>query len=94
MSSTAVVSLAQSAGISLVKSATQSSYSAAGQTINYNYLVTNTGNVTLTNIAINDTHAGLTALSCPAKFLGSGRNRDLHGHLRGDGRRYDRRHHR
>jgi uncharacterized repeat protein (TIGR01451 family) len=56
----------------VVKSATQTSYSSVGQTINYNYLVTNTGNVTLTNVTINDPHTGLTGLTCPDPTLAPG----------------------
>jgi hypothetical protein len=55
--------------LTLVKSATESSYSAAGQTINYNYLVTNTGDVTLAAVGIVDAHAGLNGLSCPDSTL-------------------------
>jgi uncharacterized repeat protein (TIGR01451 family) len=55
--------------LTVVKSATESSFSAAGQTINYNYLVTNTGNVTLSSIGILDAHAGLNGLSCPEATL-------------------------
>ena len=51
--------------LTLVKSAMESSYYAAGQTINYNYLVTNTGNVTLSGVSVVDAHAGLIGLSCP-----------------------------
>ena len=38
----------QKPSISLVKTATQPNYNAAGQTLDYTYLVQNTGNVTLT----------------------------------------------
>jgi uncharacterized repeat protein (TIGR01451 family) len=55
--------------LTVVKSAMQSSYYAAGQTINYNYLVTNTGNVTLSGIDVVDAHAGLIGLSCPDTTL-------------------------
>ncbi len=55
--------------LSLVKSATESSFNTVGQTINYNYLVTNTGNVTLASVGIIDPHAGLTGLSCPETTL-------------------------
>jgi hypothetical protein len=55
--------------LTLVKSATESSYYAAGQTINYGYLVTNTGNVTLSAVGVVDAHAGLTGLSCPDSTL-------------------------
>jgi hypothetical protein len=55
--------------LTLVKSATESSYYAAGQTINYNYLVTNTGKVTLSGVGVVDAHVGLTGLSCPHTTL-------------------------
>jgi uncharacterized repeat protein (TIGR01451 family) len=55
--------------LTLVKSTTESSYSAAGQTINYDYLVTNTGDVTLSGVGIIDAHAGLSGLSCPDPTL-------------------------
>jgi hypothetical protein len=55
--------------LTLVKSATESSYYAAGQTINYNYLVTNTGNVTLSAVGVVDAHVGLNGLSCPDSTL-------------------------
>ena len=58
--------------LSLVKSATESSYDAAGQSINYDYLVTNTGNVTLAGIGIIDTHPGLAGLACPETTLAPG----------------------
>ena len=59
----------QTPAVTLVKSATESTYSAPGQTIHFNYLVTNTGNVTLSAISVNDTFTGLTGLSCPEASL-------------------------
>jgi uncharacterized repeat protein (TIGR01451 family) len=53
----------------VVKSATESNFSVVGQTINYDYLVTNTGNVTLSSIGIVDAHVGLNGLSCPEATL-------------------------
>jgi uncharacterized repeat protein (TIGR01451 family) len=58
--------------LTLVKSATESSYYAAGQTINYDYLVTNTGDVPLSAVGVVDAHAGLTGLSCPDSTLAPG----------------------
>ena len=55
--------------LTMVKSAMESSYNAAGQTINYNYLVTNTGNVTLSGVGVVDVHTGLIGLSCPDTTL-------------------------
>jgi uncharacterized repeat protein (TIGR01451 family) len=55
--------------LTLVKSATESSYDAAGQSINYDYLLTNTGNVTLGAVGVLDAHVGLSGLSCPDSTL-------------------------
>ena len=51
--------------LTLLKSATESSYTAAGQNINYNYLVTNTGNVTLSSVGIVDCAPGLRGSVVP-----------------------------
>ena len=58
--------------MTLVKSATESSYNAVGQTINYGYLVTNTGNVMLSGVDVVDAHAGLNGLNCPDAVLAPG----------------------
>jgi uncharacterized repeat protein (TIGR01451 family) len=58
--------------LTLVKSATESSYDAAGQIINYDYLLTNTGNVTLSAVGVLDAHVGLSGLSCPDSTLAPG----------------------
>ena len=55
--------------LTLVKSATESSFYAAGETINYDYLLTNTGNVTLGDVGVLDAHVGLSGLSCPDPTL-------------------------
>jgi len=55
--------------LTLLKSATESSYDAAGQSIDYDYLLTNTGNVTLSAVGVLDAHAGLSGLSCPDSTL-------------------------
>ena len=60
-------------GISLVKSASPSTFSAAGQTITYRFAVTNTGEVTLTDVAVTDTDLpGLTPIHCPKLSLAPG----------------------
>jgi hypothetical protein len=48
--------------IRIVKTAQETSFTAPGQTINYTLTVTNTGNVTLTNVTVNDPNA---VVSCP-----------------------------
>jgi uncharacterized repeat protein (TIGR01451 family) len=71
--SDAYASAAQTPGISLVKSASPSSYDAPGQTITYSFAVTNTGNVSLAGITVNDTDLpGLSAISCPQPSLAPG----------------------
>lgn len=41
-------------------------FADAGETISYSYLVTNTGNVTLTNVRVDDTHNGSATLPAPS----------------------------
>ncbi|THJ75783.1 hypothetical protein E7Y31_03485 [Candidatus Frankia alpina] len=45
--------------ISLTKSVAQTSFTGAGQPLNYSYLVTNSGNTTLTGVAVADALAGV-----------------------------------
>jgi hypothetical protein len=58
--------------ITLVKSAKPATFDRAGQVVSYSYLITNTGNVTLTRVGIIDHRRGLRALSCPAATLAAG----------------------
>ena len=52
--------------VSIVKSASPTYYSAAGQQITYSYLVTNTStSEALTNVTVTDPMTGLSAISCP-----------------------------
>ena len=53
-SDAATVTVPISAALTIVKSATPSTYSAVGAVISYSYLVTNSGNVTLSGITVND----------------------------------------
>ena len=59
----------QSPSITLAKSALPTVVSAVGQVVSYSFLVTNTGNVTLTSVGVSDPLAGLSAISCPGTVL-------------------------
>ena len=67
--STLTVAATQSPSIGMVKSADIASFSAANVPITYSYLVTNTGNVTLTSVGVTDPMVGLSAVSCPDASL-------------------------
>jgi uncharacterized repeat protein (TIGR01451 family) len=53
-SSTVTVGVAQFGALFISKSANPTTVSAAGQTIDYTFIVTNTGNVTLTGVGVTD----------------------------------------
>ncbi|MEV7359175.1 LPXTG cell wall anchor domain-containing protein [Kitasatospora sp. NPDC091276] len=56
--------------LTIVKSASPTTVSAVGQVVDYSFLVTNTGNVTLTNVTVNETAFSGTGtppvITCPA----------------------------
>src|ERR1019366_3086845 len=58
--------------ISIVKTASVSSFSGSGTLVTYSYKVTNTGNVTLNPVVVTDPMANLSALSCPVTSLAAG----------------------
>jgi hypothetical protein len=61
---TVTVPATQTPSLALVKTASPATYSAAGQAINYSYLLTNSGNVTLSGpFSVSDDKATVT---CPA----------------------------
>jgi uncharacterized repeat protein (TIGR01451 family) len=67
----ATVTAVQSPAMSLVKSASPTTYSAVGQVITYSYVVKNAGNVTLAGpFTVSDDKLG--AISCPAGSLAPG----------------------
>jgi uncharacterized repeat protein (TIGR01451 family) len=75
--STATVPVTQAGGLTVVKSALPPVITAAGQLVSYSFLVTNTGNVTLTNVAVADLQAAPAASlasgpACPAATLAPG----------------------
>ena len=67
---TATVTAEQKPALSLVKTASPTSYDSVGDVISYSYLVTNTGNVTLAGpVTVADDKATVT---CPAGGLAPG----------------------
>ncbi|WUD70628.1 hypothetical protein OG937_02470 [Streptomyces sp. NBC_00510] len=60
------------AALSITKNATPSLFTAAGQTINYTYTVTNTGQVQLNGVGVTDDGPGTPAVTCPATALAPG----------------------
>ena len=59
-----VVPATRTPSISVVKTANVSGFSAPGTAVTYSYLVTNTGNVTLTSVGVTDPLPGLSAVNC------------------------------
>jgi uncharacterized repeat protein (TIGR01451 family) len=74
--STATVTIAANASITLAKSASVAGTGVAGDTVTYSFLVTNTGNVTVTGVAIDETAfsgtGSLGAIVCPDPTLDAG----------------------
>jgi large repetitive protein len=61
----ATITAVQNRSLGLVKSSTASSYAAVGDVLPYSYVVTNTGNITLTDpVTVGDDR--IAAVSCPA----------------------------
>ncbi|MBK8623008.1 MAG: DUF11 domain-containing protein [Saprospiraceae bacterium] len=58
-SDNALITAIQTPSISLDKSAFPTTYTTAGQAVDYTFVVTNTGNVTLTNVEVSDPLFGL-----------------------------------
>ena len=69
-SSVTVAANSATSSITLTKSTTSSGYGAAGQTIPYSYLVTNTGTTTLTGVGVSDDL--VPTVSCPSGTLAPG----------------------
>src|SRR5450631_3979891 len=71
--SEATITAIHAPAITVVKSASPSTFSVAGETIHYRFDVTNSGNVTLRDIRVHDTGLrGLSAISCPHRTLAAG----------------------
>ncbi|MFD5427655.1 hypothetical protein [Streptomyces sp. NPDC127084] len=77
--STAVVTAEQNPGITVVKTASPTAVSAAGQQIDYILLVTNTGDVTLTDVRVDETAFTGTGpepnVTCPPGSLAPGQSK-------------------
>src|SRR5205823_2940967 len=61
----------------LAKTPTPTTYTAAGQSISYSYLLTNSGNVTINSIAISDNK--VAPVVCPSSSLAVGANMTCSG---------------
>ena len=71
----------QSTGLLVEKSATESSFAAVGEVIHYSYVVTNTGNVTLTDVTVGDDQEPVTCdPAVPVGVVGARRDDHLLGH--------------
>ena len=70
---TAVVEAVYTPGIELKKSASPTTYDAAGEKITYTYLVVNTGNVTLHDITVTDNKVH-GPIACQATTLAPGKS--------------------
>ncbi|GAA2165302.1 hypothetical protein GCM10009845_22550 [Pedococcus bigeumensis] len=66
--------------LTLVKSSTTTQLTQVGQQVPYSFLVTNTGNVTVTDLSVADTQlapavqANMSAVSCPSTTLAAGQS--------------------
>ena len=73
---TFIEGLPPTAALTLVKSSDATSAPAVGETITYSYVVTNSGEVTLTGITVTDVHGGIggsfSGVSCPATSIAVG----------------------
>jgi len=59
------VEATQAPAIAMTKTATPQSFAAVGETVSYDYIITNTGNVTLTN-ALTVSDDRIASVTCPA----------------------------
>ena len=73
----ALVTIAQQPGISLTKTATPATVTAVGDVVTYDFVVTNTGDVSLSGVTVVDGLAGLGAVTCadPSSTLLPGASR-------------------
>ncbi len=67
-----VTTLTQTPAVALVKTASVSGPGIVGNVITYTFIVTNTGNTTLTNVVVADSMVGLTIIGSPIASLAPG----------------------
>jgi uncharacterized repeat protein (TIGR01451 family) len=70
--SSATVSAPAAPALTILKTATPTVVTVAGQVVTYSFAVTNTGNVTMTDVTVTDTMPGLSSISCPTTTLAPG----------------------
>ena len=74
--STASVTAAPAPALTVVKTANPTTVTAAGSTVTYSFVVTNTGNVTLSNVNVTETafsgSGAIPVISCPSQILAPG----------------------
>ncbi|MCD1573177.1 CshA/CshB family fibrillar adhesin-related protein [Agromyces mediolanus] len=74
--SSAVVAIPAETGLALEKSAEPAAFGEVGQLVEYRFVVTNTGNVTVSGIAVDELEFSgsgeLSAIECPGTALGGG----------------------
>ena len=69
-SSVTVEASGATSALAITKSTTSTGYGAAGDTIDYSYLVTNTGTTTLSSVGVSDNN--IASVSCPDPSLAPG----------------------
>ena len=91
--STLSTPLSKTPAVTLVKSSNANASTKAGDVVTFNFVVTNTGNVTITSFAVTDPLPGLSAINCHGVDLARpARDGDVHGDVhRQAGRRRRRR---
>jgi uncharacterized repeat protein (TIGR01451 family) len=76
--STVTIPIVAAPALTILKSASPTVVARAGQTVDYSFLVTNTGNVTLTGVTVDETafngSGDISAIDCPATILVSGQD--------------------
>jgi hypothetical protein len=74
--SAAVVTIPPVAALTLKKTANLTSITTAGQQVEYSFLITNTGNVTVSSVGVNEGQFSgtgtLSKISCPTAYLAPG----------------------